>query len=220
MGVIALQDNLEQEAAGEIRGLELVALRYTGENDSIATRGALASQGKWPGTAPLNEGNWYFALVPDEGLAYLENREDLELVYADDRERFAEALLSKHRLPSNVFGRGADVELRDRVYDALGLEDPVQAGPIPSQLRELAGVDDADAASDPDDGDDMGRAATLTQEYSRSQLKGACEALREDTDDIALNATKTEMAEWLAEQEEAAVHDALEGDAAEDGGDN
>jgi len=119
MGVIALQDNLDQEQAGEIRGLELVALRYVGDHDSIATRGALAAQGKWPGTAPLNNGIWYFALVPDEGLPYLENRDDLDLVYADDRERFAEALLSKNRLPDNVFGRGADPDLRDRVYEAL-----------------------------------------------------------------------------------------------------
>lgn len=215
MGVIALQQNLEQEASGEIRGLEFVALRYTGDNDSIATRGALASQGKWPGTAPLNEGIWYFALVPDEGLAFLENRDDLELVYADDQARFAEALLSKHRLPDNVFGRGANVQLRDRVYDALGLEDPRDAGRIPDQLRDLAGVDDEDV-QEPDE-DDAGRAATLAEEHSRSELKDACEALREDADDIALNAKKTEMAEWLAEQDETEVHNALE-DTAEDGG--
>lgn len=208
MGVIALQRNAEQEQSGEIRGLELVALRYTGDRSSLATRGALAAQGKWPGMGPLNNGVWYFALVPDEGLAYLETRDDLDLVYADDAEAFAEALLSKHSLPSNVFGRSADRGLQDRVFDALGLENPVQAGPIGDQLRDLAGVDEDDV--DEADEDD-GRAATLAQEYSRNQLKEAVKTVREGTEEFSLQgAGVTEMAEFLASKEADAVHDALE----------
>ncbi|WP_136396837.1 hypothetical protein [Natrinema thermotolerans] len=213
MGVIALQDNIEQEQNGEIRGLELVALRYSGDKSSIATRGSLASQGKWPGTAPLNNGTWYFALVPDEGLAYLESRNDLDLVYADDRERFAEALLSKNRLPDNVFGRGADPRLRDRVYEALELQDPVDGGRIPDQLRNIADIDEADVE---DDQADDGRAATLASEYSRTQLKEAVKEVREDADEFSLRGSGvTEMAEFLAEKDNATVHDALE-----DGGDD
>jgi len=218
MGVIALQDNLDQEQAGEIRGLELVALRYVGDHDSIATRGALAAQGKWPGTAPLNNGIWYFALVPDEGLPYLENRDDLDLVYADDRERFAEALLSKNRLPDNVFGRGADPDLRDRVYEALGLEDPVDGGRIPAQLKAIAGVDEDEETADvADEAND--RAGTLATDNSRDQLKAAVKEVRDGPDDCNLQgAGVTDMAEWLAEQDEAAVHEALE--AADEGGDD
>ena len=217
MGVIALEQNLEQEAAGEIRGLELIALRYTGQHSSVATRGALASQGRWPGTAPLNAGIWYFALVPDEGLAYLENRDDLDIVYADDRERFAEALLSKDRLPDNVFGRGADPELRDRVYEALGLEDPVDGGRIPNQLRDIAGVDEEDA----DEGGDDGRAATLVSEYGRGELKAAVKEVREDTDEFGLRGAEvTEMAEFLAEQDNNEVHAALEAANTDEEGDD
>lgn len=216
MGVIALQQNLEQEQSGEIRSLELVALRYTGNLDSLAVRGALNSQGKWPGTAPLNNGIWYFALVPDEGLAYLENREDLDLVYADDAERFAEALLSKHRLPENVFGRGHDRDLRERVDDALGLEDPMEAGPVENQLQEVAGIEEDEAGEDTVD---SGRVSSLANGYSRSQLSEAVKAVREDTGEFNLRgADKTSMAEFLAEQNEAAVHDALEGGAG--GGDD
>ncbi|GGO03528.1 hypothetical protein [Haloarcula pellucida] len=214
MGVIALQENLEREQSGEIRNLELIALRYTGEYSSIATRGTLASQGKWPGTAPLNNGVWYFALVPDEGLPYLENRDDLDVVYADDRERFAETLLSKNRLPDNVFGRGADPGLRDRVYDALGLEDPVDGGRIPTQLAEIADVDEDDADATDEDDD---RVATLAQEYGRSQLKEAVKSVREDADEFSLRgAGVTEMAEWLAEQDNGDVHDALEATGGDD----
>jgi hypothetical protein len=218
MGVIALQQNEDQLEAGEIRGLELIALRYTGDHSSLATRGALASQGKWPGTAPLNNGVWYFALVPDEGLAYLENRDDLDLIYADDAEAFAAALLEKNRLPGNAFGRRANLDLQDRVFDALGIKDPMEAGPVEAQLRELAGVD----APDEDDAGDDGRAASLVDKYSRGQLKAAVKELREDTDEFSLQgAGVTDMAEFLTEQDEAAVHDALAADDAdEDGGDN
>lgn len=217
MAVIALQQNIDQEQAGEIRGLELVALRYTGTHSSIATRGALASQGKWPGTAPLNQGVWYFALVPDEGLAYLENRDDLDLVYADDAEGFAEALLAKNRLPGNVFGRRADLDLQDRVFDALGIENPMQAGPVEAQLREIADIDEPED-EDTDQADD-GRVSALVNEYSRGQLKEAVKDIRENADEFSLRgAGVTDMAEFLAEQDEATVHDALE--AADEGGDD
>jgi len=207
MSVIALQQNIEDEQSGEINNLELIALKYTGSKSSIAPRGALNTQGKWPGTAPLNHGNWYFALNPDEGLAYLEHREDLDLVYADHRKRFAEALLSQNRLPDNVFGRGADRDLQDRVFDALDLEEPMQAGPVEEQLRRIAGIDENEA----DDADTAeGRASTLVEEYTRDQLKSAVEEVREGADEFSLRgAGVTEMAEYLAGESDAEVNDAL-----------
>jgi len=215
MGVIALQQNFDQLESGDIRGLVLVAVRYVGEHSSLATRGALASQGKWPGTAPLNNGVWYFALVPDEGLAYLENRDDLDLVYADDAGAFAEALLSKNRLPQNVFGRRADLDLQEEVFEALGIEDPMQAGPVEAQLREIAGIEES--AEDDDQADD-GRVASLVGDYSRSQLKAAVKEAREDASEFSLRgADKSDLAEFLAEKDESAVHDALE---AASGGDD
>lgn len=208
MGLIALEDNLEQEQSGEVRSLELVAIRYTGDNSTLATRGALNSQGKWPGTAPLNAGVWYFGLVPDEGLAYLENRDDLDIVYADDRQAFAEALLEKNN-PRQFLDDIDRQDLRERVMEALDLKPEVEGGRITAQLAEAAGVEESEA--EPDSGDD--RAATLVDEYSRAQLKEAVKAIREDADEFSLNgAGKSDMAEYLAEQDEAEVNDELPSD--------
>ena len=213
--VIALQENDDRVATGDIRGLELIGLRYVGDRSSVATRGALASQGRWPGTAPLNRDTWYFALVPDEGLAYLESRDDLEVIYADDREAFAEALLSKPRLPENVFGRGANRQLQERVFDALDLDDPVEAGPITDQLHRLAGRD-PDAA-EAEDTAVAGRATDLRENYSRGELSEAVKAVREDTAEFNLRgAGVIEMSEFLAGKDEAAVNAALSDDGSDD----
>lgn len=222
MGVISLQQNIEAEQSGEIAALDLIALRYTGENSSLATKGALNSQGKWPGTGPLNQGVWYFALVPDEGLGYLEARDDLDVVYADDTEAFAQALLSRNRLPSNVFGRGADLDLQDRVFDALGIEDPMEAGPVEAQLRGLAGEDvDTTTDGDSEDAEDTGRVGSLVDEYTRGELKEAAKRVREDTSDVSLNSSKTELAEYLAGEDDAEVNAALKAATDdEEGGDD
>ena len=209
MGVVSLQQNIDQEQAGEIRGLELIALKYTGSNSSIATRGTLATQARWPGTAPLNKGIWYFGLVPDEGLAYLENRDDFEMVFADDSEAFAKTLLSKHRLPENVFGRNANRDLQTRVFDAIGIENPMQAGPVEEQLHDIAGVDASEVEEDEPDNE---RVSALVSEYSRKQLKAAVEEVRADADEFSLRGSPgpTELAEFLAEQDESEVNDALQ----------
>jgi len=140
MPVGGLQEHVEQEQEGEVT-LQLIGYRYVGERSSIGPGGALQTRGQLPRTAPLNNGFWYFARVADEGCTYLESRQDLEVVYAQDAERFAELLLEKNRLPEDIFGRGADRDLQEEVYELLGLDD---GRPVEPQLYELAGVEPED----------------------------------------------------------------------------
>lgn len=219
MAVVALQQNVEEEVPGTPSELQLIALRYVGSRPSISPRGALNPQGKWPGTALLNQGSWQFGLVPDEGLEYLERRDDLDVVYPDDRQRFAQALLSLNHLPSNVFGRQADLDLQERVVEPLGLEYPQASGVSwEEQLRKLAGVDEPE---DEVDEEERSRVEHMLDEYTRDDLKAAVKALREGADEYNLQERpgKTDMAEFLAGKEADAVHDALEasGDTEDDG---
>jgi len=195
--VSALEEHVEQARAGEM-SLKPVAYRYVGPRSNIHTEGALQQQGRVPKTAVLNEGTWYISLVPDEGLAYLENRTDMEVVYADDAERFAGILLDQNRLPGNAFGRGADPEIRDRIYDDMGLEDGV---PAEEQLRELAG-----ASGDGGDEPDRSRAQRIAGENTYDELKAMVKDLREDADEFKLTGKgKTDMAEFAAQFDEEEV---------------
>lgn len=216
MSVIALEHHLEKERNGEYP-LELVAVQYDGPKSSLSVGNALTAQGGWPGTGILNNGVWYFALVPDDGrLAYLENRNDLNIVYPDDQERFAELLLDKPRLPSNVFDRGADRDLQERFFDALGLKPTVEGGPLREQLEAMApdGAVDAD-----EDMTDQSRVKELA-EQPRDALKEAVKEVREDADEFSLRgAGKTDMAEFLADQDAGEVNDALDGADSEDDAD-
>ena len=211
------QNQLEQEQEGDLK-LELVALRYTGSRSSFDVTSHLQPAG-WPKNTPLNggagsdPGPWYFAFTPDHGLATLENRDDLEVVYSDQRERFAELLLEQRRLPTNVFGPGADNRLRERVYDALGIVDPVEGGPVKQQLRDLAGVEATDDGNDTD----LTLVERLCDTYDRDELGAAAKELREDAEEFDLrdNAGKRDRAEYLAgfddDERNAALPDDGEG---------
>lgn len=214
--IAADQNHLEQAEAGETT-LELVAIRYTGDNTSLAVSNHLNNEGSWPSMATLQgcsdgPGPWYYGLVPDEGLAHLENRPDVEVLYGTDRERFAEALLNERRLPQNALGPRADSQLRERVFDVLDLKPEVEGGAIREQLREIAGVD-----PDEDDGeDDTGLEQRLVDDYSRSQLGDIAKELRDDADEFDLrdNQSKTARAEFIAgadDDERQAALDAVTG---------
>lgn len=212
MGILATKKHFEDEEEGKYP-LQLIAARYTGSRSSLSVGNALNSQGGWPGTTALNADTWYFAFVPDDSrLAYLENRGDLELVYPDDQKRFAEILLGKTRLPPNAFSDRAKRDVQERVFDALDLKPVVEGGPIRDQLEAMA-PDDVDTETDDDA--DKSRVQQLTGEYSRSELKEAVKAVRDDAGDFSLQGSpgKTDMAEFLAEQDAEDVAAALEDDA-------
>jgi len=202
--VAITQHQINRESEGETT-LELVAVRYTGSKTMFPVSAHLEGQG-WPRAAPMSggatagdNGPWYFALMPDEGLGYLENRNDLEVVYGDQRERFAGILLEQRRLPNNVFGRGANRNLQDRVFDTLGLKPEMKAGPVRDQLRDLAGVE-ADDDADPEDETDKSLVETLVDGYARGELGEAAKALRSDADEFDLreNSGKVARAEFIA----------------------
>lgn len=210
--IVADQNHLDDAEVGEVT-LELVAVRYTGDNTSMAVSNHLNNEGSWPSMATLQgakgePGPWYYALVPDDGLAHLENRPDIDLLYGTDRERFAEALLNERRLPENTFGTQADPELRERVFDVLGLKPEVEGGRIRDQLREIAGVDEEE-----DDGeDDTSLVQRLVDEYTRGELGDVCKELREDADDYSLreHQSKQARAEYIAEADDDERAAALE----------
>ena len=218
--VAITQHQLNREAEGETT-LELIGVRYTGNKTMFPVSAHLESQG-WPRASPMSggatagdNGPWYFALMPDEGLGYLENRNDLEVVYADQQERFAEILLEARRLPGNVFGRGANRDLQDRVFDALGLKPEMKAGPIREQLQNLAGID-ASEDDDPEDETDKSLVETLVDSYTRSELGDAAKELRADSDEFDLreNSKKVDRAEFIAgfdaDERNAALPDTTE----------
>lgn len=217
--IVADQTHLDEAETGETV-LEHVAIRYTGDNTSLAVSNHLNNEGSWPSMATLQgssdgPGPWYYALVPDEGLGHLENRPDVEVLYGTDRERFAEALLNERRLPQNAFGTRADSALRERVFDVLGLRPEVEGGPIRDQLREIAGVE-----PDEDDGeDDTALEQRLVDDYSRSELGDIAKELREDADEFDLrdNQSKTARAEFIASADEETRTAALDAVGGDDG---
>jgi hypothetical protein len=221
--IAADQTHLDAADLGE-ETLELVAIRYTGDNTSLAVTNHLNNEGQWPSLATLQgsqdgPGPWYYAFVPDDGLTHLENRPDVDVLYGTNRERFAEALLNERQLPQNAFGANAYEPLRERVFDTLGLVPAMKGGQIRDQLREIAGVDE-----DEDDGeDDTGLAQDLADRYTRDELGDICKELREDADEFNLqeNQSKTARAEFVAaaaDDERTAAVEAVTGD--DDGGDD
>lgn len=164
--------------------------------------------------------DWLDDTVEGGSLTGLEALQDFEVIY--DPSDIAARLLEANFLPPAAFGSPADTsgdrvapdyEIREAVFDHLGLEDQ-GAGPgsheqYREQLAEIAGIDlDADAEAAVDDQ----RAQELVTQYSRSALKDAVDALRAGPDDIALNAKKLEFAEWLAQQDRQDVEAALAGE--------
>lgn len=196
--------------------LALVAVTYIGGHQHY-TDNAVRTQGYWPSYGGFTRGVTEVAFVPDRGLGYYENRSDFEIEYSP--EAIAEALLDKNYLAPDVFSSGTGGgEARRRILDKLGIErlETTSEG-IRGQLRDVAGLDEevreeaelslADKLAHPDEG------------YTRSKLKAAAKELREDADDISLNSSKTEFAEYLADQvgddglDQTELHSIIGGDS-------
>jgi hypothetical protein len=213
----------------------VAGLRYTGSN-STATPNRPRRQGGWPGRAsfqggPVTEraddgtvlerepGPIQIGVIPDridtdyvEGgtLPGLENLSDFEVVY--DPAELAQAILDSNYLPSNVFGgvrTAPDYDVRERVFDALDLPDSLGAAGSPDAerrvreaLAETAGVDLAD-----EEPPDASREIEYRNEYTRSDLYNAAQDLGYDVD--WSDATKTGLAELLAQENPGDVRDAL-----------
>lgn len=195
---------LDAEQEGDTE-LTLVAIRYEGPRNNIAANGALRNQGLWPGQTTLNQGVWYTALVPDEGLPYYEQNSNIEIEYSE--EGIAEAMLAPTELPWSVFGRNSDKRLQERVFEELGLEN-VGLGKdreeeYREQLRDIAGIEEEEeddgSVSDLFGSDSTSRVESLVENNTRSELQ-------QEANELGMEGTgeagKTELAEYIAENEE------------------
>ena len=187
-----------------------------GEPTATDEEGRVTARDPGPIQVGLNP-DWLDDSVDGGSLPGLEALPEFEVLY--DPEPIAEAFLEANYLPTVVFGSppeadaesrvSPEFEVREAVFDHLGLED-VGSGPgshetYREQLAAIAGIDlGSDEAPA-----DSGRTQQYLDEHTRATLKAACERLREDSDDIALNSAKLDFAEWLATQDRQAVDEAL-----------
>jgi hypothetical protein len=166
--------------------------------------------------------DWIGDGVEGGTLTGVEANPDFEVIY--DPARLAEAMLEANYLPTDIFGSPPDqeperratpeFEVRQAVFDALGLED-VGSGPgsheeYREQLAEIAGVD---LTGEDDSPVDDARAQEYIDEHTRSDLADAVEILHPEVDPDLTG--KLELTEWLAKQPAGDVRAALEGDVTE-----
>lgn len=214
MGILANPQYFEQDRAGNAEQV-LVAARYVGRS-RMYSGSAPVNQGRWPTRQSWLADQWYVAFVPETvpdndpgaGVAWFERADDFEVEY--DPEQIAAILLDRNYVtldPAGPIGDGESVPGFDQALrDALGLEDPIDAGQrYDEQLRDLAGIDETgEPEADP--------AEALVQDYGRSELKAAVKAVRADTDEFSLRGkSMADMADYLveaADDPEAAVREA------------
>lgn len=216
----------------------VAGLRYTGPN-STAPPQRPRRQGGWPGRAsfqggPVTEqaddgtvlardpGPIQIGVIPDRidtdyvdggTLPGLEALSDFEVVY--DPAELAAAILDGNYLPTTVFGgerTAPEYDVRERVFEALDLPDSLGAAGSPDSerrireaLAETAGVD-----LDDEEPPDASREIEYRNQYTRSDLYNAAQALGHDVE--WSDATKTGMAELLAQESPGDVRDALPDD--------
>ena len=201
MPVLSTREHREREADTPSQGddawnRELVAVRYVGSQSAYRNQ-AVRNQGGWPGKGNFQNGQWYVALVPEENLGWWESHADFEIGYDDGT--IAESFLNENYLPTEVFSNRANGRLRERVFDHLGLDAAMDEEGYREQLRELAGIDEDEDEGSADE--QSRRAAEIEDNYERSDYKRAIETLREDDDEMALNASHEEMVAYLAADE-------------------
>lgn len=212
--------NFDLEEEGKC-SLTFIGLRYTGRR-STYTVDQLRRNAAWPGTSPLQgghkdsdgkrqPGNVQFGFVPDwtddgvesRTIAYLERASNLEVLYKP--KDIARAMLEKNTLPRSVFDRGYDPRLRERVFEAVGIEDE-GARNVPGyreQLREIAEIDedeDVEAARD------TSRVGDYLNDHRRSELQDAAKALGKED----IHVGPVELATFLADQPADLARQALD----------
>lgn len=203
MGFISTKRNEELEAEGRDE-LTLASVRYTGRR-SIYNDEALGRQGNFPSSAALSGGNgdqpgpWKLVLIPSRNLGWFETHADLEIAYG--RETMAEAILEKNYLPPRVFGANFNTDLRDRVFDHLGIDQPRRtAADYREVLAEIAGVDDPGEETTSFEGPDY--------DLTRSELQKVTGSF---PNDLHLGrANTTDMEDFLREQDQSAVRDRID----------
>lgn len=150
MTVAHTRSNQELADEGEDE-LTPSAVRYTGPQ-SVFNATALRNQGYFPSQGVLQgaagddgAGPWKVALIPSKRLGFYETHHDLEIAY--DPETIAAAFLEKNTLPSVVFGRNYNEQIRERMLDLLEIDAlPRETEAVREALAEVAGADQAAGA--------------------------------------------------------------------------
>lgn len=129
--------------------LVLAAIKYVGRK-SLYRDSAVNTHGGYPGYGAFQRGVWDLAYLPSKKLSWWEDHADFEIAY--DEQTIAEAIVEKNYLLSVAFGSNADPEIRDDVYDKLGLKPTLDTDELRAQIAEVAGADVEDVGSefDPD----------------------------------------------------------------------
>lgn len=203
MGFLSTKRNEELAEEG-VDELTLAALRYTGSR-SIYNDEALGRQGGFPSTAALSggpagePGPWKLARIPSRNLGWFETHTDLEIAYG--AETIAEATLEKNYLPPQVFGASFDPELRDEVFDKLGIDQPRRTAEAYRELlADIAGIDDP--------GEEVTQSTGPEYDLTRSELQTVVGAF---PNDMHLGrANTTDMEDFLREQDQGAVKARIE----------
>lgn len=229
MTINRLEGNEELEERGKCN-LELIGLRYVGDQSTLSPSD-LQSLGAWPGNSPLQGGernsdrsrdpgpiqlglvpDWTDSDVEDRGVHYLETKKDVEVVR--DPALLAESLLERNYLPPDVFENGYDADLRDRVFQKLGLED-VGTDNVEGYRRQLREIASLDPEVNSETLKDSELLAYLREQYRHAELALAVETYGDESeiDDPHL-ADKVELVEELGriavEKDRASVERAAE----------
>lgn len=195
------------EAAGE-EELVLTVLTYNGTRSIWRPP---ENQG-WPGLGVMQKGAPMVVLLPDTRLGFWESHADVDVEYSP--EAVASALVTENTLDDQVFGSGYDPDLRDRVFEHLGLDPAYDADGYREQLIDIAGVDESDAT------DEMDPEAARREELMGSTRNTLLAVAGTDEIDHGLgslnSATKSDLAEALTafddEKVDALIEDAERGD--------
>lgn len=189
----------EKEQDGEI-SLALAAIEYTGSARRY-NNSAVVNQGRWPTETEFTAGNTLVGFVPEStpqgdtgtGLAWFERSSDFDVRLGADEVCEALASYNYIDLTPTAADPGAIDGFDQRLQEALGLEDPLEAGvPLEVQVRERAGVDEPTKEG-------RSEIQRLIEENDREELKDRVKEKRESTDEFSLSgASMQDMAKFLA----------------------
>lgn len=207
----------------------LIAVRYTGPRSSVPAARYQTDAG-WPGHSPLQArengelpGPPQGALIPDwihpdapdsnRTVEVLEADEDVEVFYT--RRDIARAMLETNYLDPQVFGRGYNDDVREKVLGFLGIDyEGTDERVFREELREVAGIE-VDEEKVRAEARDTARVTDYRRNYPRDDLVDAARILgfedEEGLDPAA--AGRIQLATFLADQDREAVRFAFEGKA-------
>lgn len=202
----------------------LIAVRYTGPRSSVPAD-RYRNDAAWPGNSALQARGDYGnfdpgppqgALIPDWTDDETENRTvealeadaDIDVFYT--KRDIARAMLETNYLDPNVFGRGYDDRVREKVLEFLDIDyEGTDETTFRAELREVAGIEAGEEVVQAE-ARDSARVTEYRQGYPRGDLVDAARILGfEDAE----GAGKIQLSTWLADQDREAVRFAFDGKA-------